>query len=433
MLDRFKSHLNEFSAFEIVRRTSAGEFTAEEVAKDCLKRIVEREDTLKAWSYIDPEYVLAQARERDKSHVKGALHGVPMGIKDIIDTHDMPTGMGSEIYTRHQSSCDAACVAIVRAAGAIIMGKTVTAEFAGSTPGATTNPHNPKHTPGGSSSGSAAAVADHMVPLAFGTQTGGSVHRPSSFCGIIGYKPTFGTFNRAGIKFAAESLDTIGLHARTIDDIKLFKAVLLRQRQPQDIKADLPLRVGLCRTVHWDVALPETVMAIEKTASRLADAGAEIVDVMLPREFSGLTEAWEAINNYERLQALSYEWENHRQQISERLRAALQKGVEMPYIDYVEAQRLGAVCRTQLDDVFGGLNFLLTPCVLGEAPAGLESTGDLRFQGFWTLLHLPSLSLPTHSGPNGLPVSIQLIGRMHKDDRLLHMAGWVMDQLGGAE
>ncbi len=433
MLDRFKSHLNEFSASEIVRRTSAGEFTAEEVAKDCLKRIVEREDTLKAWSYIDPEHVLAQARERDESHVKGALHGVPIGIKDIIDTHDMPTGMGSEIYTKHQSSCDAACVAIVRAAGAIIMGKTVTAEFAGSTPGATTNPHNAKHTPGGSSSGSAAAVADHMVPLAFGTQTGGSVHRPSSFCGIIGYKPTFGTFNRAGIKFAAESLDTIGLHARTIDDIKLFKAVLLRQCQPQDIKADLPLRVGLCRTVHWDVALPETVMAIEKTASRLADAGAEIVDVVLPREFSGLTEAREAINNYERLQALSYEWENHRQQISERLRAALQKGVEMPYIDYVEAQRLGAVCRTQLDDVFGGLNFLLTPCVLGEAPAGLESVGDHRFQGFWTLLHLPSLSLPTHSGPNGLPVSIQLIGKMHKDDRLLHMAGWVMDQLGGAE
>ena len=433
MLDKFKSHLNEFSASEIVRRISAGEITAEEVAWDCLKRIVEREETLKAWSYIDPQYVLAQARERDKSQVKGALHGVPIGIKDIIDTYDMPTGMGSVIYTGHQPSCDASCVAVVRAAGAIIMGKTVTAEFAGATPGATTNPHNSKHTPGGSSSGSAAAIADHMVPLAFGTQTGGSVHRPSSFCGIIGYKPTFGTFNRAGIKFAAESLDTIGLHARTIDDIKLFKAALLRQCQLQDIKVDLPLRVGLCRTVHWDAALPETVMAIEKTASRLANAGAEIIDVVLPRGFSGLTEARETINNYERLQALSYEWENHRQQISERLSAVLQKGLEMPYIDYGEAQRLGAVCRAQLDDVFGGLDFLLTPCVLGEAPVGLEYAGDHRFQGAWTLLHLPSLSLPTHSGPNGLPVSIQLIGRMHKDDRLLHMARWVMDQLGGAE
>ena len=207
-------------AAEAARAIAEGKTTSEAVVTACLARIAKREDTVRAWAFLDPDLALAQARARDAA-VKpaGALHGVPVGIKDIFDTADMPTEMGSPIYAGHRPAADAAAVAILRAAGAVILGKTVTAEFAGTHPGPTTNPHDPARTPGGSSQGSAAGVADFMVPVALGTQTGGSVLRPSSYCGIVGFKPTFGTFNRAGIKFAAESLDTIGLHARNLEDI----------------------------------------------------------------------------------------------------------------------------------------------------------------------------------------------------------------------
>src|SRR5438309_5086176 len=219
--------LNELSASEIVHGIAAGKFTAEAVTRDCLERIKVREDTVKAWATIDPDHALAQARALDRGQRRGALHGVPIGVKDVIDTFDLPTEMGSAIYKGNRATCDAACVAATRAAGAIILGKTVTAEFAGMFPGPTTNPHNPAHTPGGSSSGSAAAVADMMVPAAFGTQTGGSVLRPASYCGVVGFKPTYNLFNRAGMKFAAETLDTLGLLARTIDDVELITAVLV--------------------------------------------------------------------------------------------------------------------------------------------------------------------------------------------------------------
>src|SRR6478672_12648546 len=208
--------LNALSANEIAQGIAVKIFTAEAVGLDCLARIGAREPVVKAWATIDPDYALRQARELDRGPSRGALHGVPIGVKDIIDTADLPTEMGSDIYKGNRSFSDAACVAIVRAAGAVILGKTVTAEFAGMSPGPTTNPHNPAHTPGGSSSGSAAAVADHMVPAAFGTQTGGSVLRPAAYCGVFGFKPTFGAFNRNGVYPAAESLDTLGLIARSL-------------------------------------------------------------------------------------------------------------------------------------------------------------------------------------------------------------------------
>ena len=240
--------LNTLTASELVEAIASRQITSESVVRDCLARIEEREEDVQAWSYIDEELVLRQARECDEAEVRGPLHGLPVGIKDIIDTCDMPTGMGSPIYRDHQPEIDAACVSILRAAGAVIMGKTVTAEFAGAAPGATRNPHNLAHTPGGSSSGSAAAVADYMVPVALGTQTGGSVHRPSAFCGTVGFKPTFGTFSRKGIKLAAESLDTIGIHARTVADCELMTAVLagnLAVGRPEISKTP---RIGLCRT-----------------------------------------------------------------------------------------------------------------------------------------------------------------------------------------
>ena len=218
--------LNELSATEVVAGIAAGRFTAEAVTRACLERIAKRDHEVHAWAFLDPELVLKQARERDRGPTKGPLNGVPIGVKDIIDTFDMPTDMGSPIYRNNRTFADASCVALVRAAGAVILGKTVTCEFAGLTPNVTRNPLNLAHTPGGSSSGSGAGVGDNMVAVAFGTQTGGSVLRPASFCGAVGYKPTYNLICRGGIQFAAESRDTIGLIARSVEDVDLVGSVL---------------------------------------------------------------------------------------------------------------------------------------------------------------------------------------------------------------
>jgi len=436
------ARLNELSASEIAVRVAARAITVEEVVGDCLARIAAREPQVHAFAHVDPELALRQARELDRGPIRGALHGVPVGIKDVIDTADQPTQMGSPIYAGHRPACDAACVALLRAAGAVILGKTVTAEFAGMTAGPTVNPHNPAHTPGGSSSGSAAAVADRMLPAALGTQTGGSVLRPAAYCGVIGYKPTFGAFNRAGLKFAAESLDTIGLIARSLDDIALFTSVLLGGRNIRaftsgfagygaPVALDAAPRIGLCRTPLWDTAQPETKQAVEDAAARLAQAGAQLRDVTLPADFAGLkAAARETINNYERSKSMAAEWASHRDMISPKLARCIALGVEMPHQDYLSAIALGESCRARLPDVFDGFDILLAPCVQGEAPAGLDSTGDPGFQALWTILHVPSLSLPTHLGPNGLPVGIQLIGRRYDDQRLFACARWAWERLG---
>jgi Asp-tRNA(Asn)/Glu-tRNA(Gln) amidotransferase A subunit family amidase len=423
--------LNALSATQIASRIAAGAITAVEVVGDCLARIAAREPALHAFAHVDPELALRQARALDGGPNRGALHGVPIGIKDVIDTADQPTQMGSPIYRSHRPACDAACVAVLRAAGAVILGKTVTCEFAGMTPGPTVNPYNPAHTPGGSSSGSGAAVADRMIPAALGTQTGGSVLRPAAYCGVIGYKPTFGAFNRAGLKFAAESLDTIGLLARTVDDVALITSVLLGGRlEPAPAIGAAP-RIGLCRTPLWDTAQPETRHAVEDVAARLAGAGAQLRDVVLPEDFAGLrAAARETINNYERSKSLAAEWAIHRDLISSKLRRCIELGMEMPYREYLAAITLGESCRARLPAVFEGVDVLLAPCVKGEAPAGLDSTGDPSFQAIWTILHVPTMSLPTHRGPNGLPVGIQLIARRHDDQRLFACARWVWERLG---
>jgi amidase len=324
-------------------------------------------------------------------------------------------------------------VALVRAAGAIILGKTVTAEFAGMTPGPTANPHNPAHTPGGSSSGSGAAVADFMVPAAFGTQTGGSILRPASYCGVIGYKPSYGAFSRSGLKLAAESLDTIGLITRSIDDIELLTAVLLGKQPAAPRPLSSAPVIGLCRTPLWETAQPETIEAVEDAAKKLSSSGAKLREVVLPREFAGLkAAAREAINNYERSKAMAFEWNSCRDLISDRLQRCVQQGLEMPYQNYLAAVRLGATCRAALDSVLDDVDVLLAPCVKGEAPVGLAHTGDPDFQAIWTLLHVPTMSLPTHRGPNGLPVGIQIVAPLYEDERLFASARWIWQRLGPA-
>jgi len=419
--------LNELSACEIARGVAAGTFSAEAVARDCLARIEEREKAVKAWAFVDAELALNQARAIDGNGAKGPLAGVPLGIKDIIDTFDMPTDMGSPIYRNNRNVADASSVALARRAGAVILGKTVTCEFAGLTPNITRNPLDPERTPGGSSSGSAAAVADRMCAAGYGTQTGGSVLRPASFCGAVGYKPTYNLIARGGIKFAAESRDTIGLIARSVDDVDLVASVLIaRGLSP---RRDTPPRIGLCRTHLWEHALAESKHAVEDSARRLQAAGAKMTDIALPASFEALAEARTIINPVERARSMAHEWNTNRALISPGLTRQIEEGLGIPYARYVASLKRMKECRDSVPDVFGDVDVLLAPCVAGEAPKGLESTGDTRFQEFWTALHTPTVTLPTHKGPNGLPIGIQLVGRLYEDETLLAAARWVADRL----
>jgi len=426
--------LNELSATEIAAKTAAGEINCEAVVRDCMKRIAARDEIVKAWVNFDRDSALAQARALDRAPRRGPLHGVPIGVKDIIDTFDMPTEMGSPIYRGNRPMADAACVALLRRAGAVILGKTATCELAGMAPCATTNPLNAAYTPGGSSSGSAAAVADHMVPAALGTQTGGSVLRPSSFCGVFGYKPTYNTFNKAGVKPAAESLDTIGWIARSIDDIELLTAILrVQEPQPPRASAAAP-RIGLCRTEIWNTAQPETKAVIEGAAAALGKAGAMVRDVDLPEAFTGLhTLARGTINHYERAACMAFEWDRHREALSPQMRRYIESGQRVSRAEYVAACRRVEECRARLPKVFDGIDVLLTPCVPGEAPQGLAFTGDPSMQAMWTALHTPSMTLPTHRGPNALPVGIQLVARRYDDDGLFASARWIWNRIGTPE
>lgn len=418
------THPRELSASEMKVAIERRDLTCEQIVRDCLERIDEREAVVGAWAFLDPELALRQARAIDRAPTRGPLHGLPIGVKDIIETADMPTEMGSPVYKGWRPRADAACVALLKAAGALILGKTVTAEFAGSFPGKTVNPLDPSRTPGGSSSGSAAAVADHMVAGALGTQTGGSVLRPASFCGVFGFKPSFGRYNRAGVKPAAESLDTIGWIARTLDDIRLFDRALVGEGASAQPLARLP-RIAVCRTHLWPRAETATVHAVEDAVRRLEAAKADLRELTLPGEFAELTPARERINNYERARGLAYEWENHRADLSDRLRQSIEKGFALPFDQYRAAAALAAKWRAKIADCFEDCDVILTACVPGEAPLGLGDTGDPKFQELWTLLHLPAIALPTHRGPNGLPVAIQLVGAPAGDDRLLDVANWV--------
>ena len=423
---------NAPGAARAARAIADGTASSEAIVAACLARIAEREATVRAWAWVDPDRALAEARARDAAPPAGPLHGVPVGVKDIFDTADMPTRMGSPIYAGHRPAADAAAVAILRQAGAVILGKTVTAEFAGTHPGPTTNPHDPARTPGGSSQGSAAAVADFMVPAALGTQTGGSVLRPSSYCGIFGFKPSFGTFNRAGIKFAAESFDTIGLHARGLDDIALL-ADVLTGRAPGGIAAlDTPPRIGLCRTPLWHLAEPETAAAVDAAADAARAAGATVDEAALPAAFAALADARRAINDYERARALAHEWASARDRLSPAMRETVAAGLAVPFAEYRAALGRAADCRGRLGAVFAGRDALLVPAVNGEAPRGLGYAGDPAFQALWTMLHVPAIALPTHRGPNLMPVGVQLVAPEGADDRLLAVAAWLWERSGAA-
>jgi Asp-tRNA(Asn)/Glu-tRNA(Gln) amidotransferase A subunit family amidase len=418
--------LHELSATEIVAAVTAGKTTCESVARACLDRIAAREPKVQAWQYLDPELVLAQARALDESGKRGPLAGVPFGIKDIIDTVDMPTEYGSPIYRGFRPGHDASCVALGRRAGGVLMGKTVTTEFANFFPGKTRNPLDANRTPGGSSSGSAAAVADYMVPLAIGTQTTASTIRPASFCGIFGYRPTYGDLRCAGVMEASGSLDTVGLFARTLDDIALYRDVLLGI-DPQPVPVDVAVpRVGFCRTHVWAQVESATRRLIEDAVQRLAHAGAQVEEVALPADFENIPDAHRWISSFEFTRNLAWEIDNHWAQISEMLRKGrITDGLACSFERYADARALARRCREELDRIVEPYDVLITASTTGEAPQGLHATGNASTCAIWTTMHVPAITLPVLTGPNGLPIGLQVIGRRNGDRKLFAAARWI--------
>jgi Asp-tRNA(Asn)/Glu-tRNA(Gln) amidotransferase A subunit family amidase len=422
--------LHTASALELKRRLEAGATTAERIVEACLARIAAREPTVRAWTHLDRDAALAAARRLDQAGDRGGLlHGIPIGVKDVIDTVDQPTGYGSPIYARHRPAADAATVALARGAGAVILGKTVTTEFANRYAGPTTNPHNPAHTPGGSSSGSAAAVADAQVPLATGTQTGGSVIRPAAYCGVFALKPSFGLFGTFGVKPNTELLDTVGVMARDVGDLALGYAALAQVPFAGAPAGDIAPRIGVCRTPYWDRALPESQSAITEAASRLARAGAKVVDVSLPPDYARLNESQNTLSGFEAPRNHADELRRNPTLLSRVLREKIDEGRGVSLDQFRAARRHAERCRAGFAAAMAGCDVLLTPSAPGEAPPGLESTGNPIFNALWTLLYVPCLTVPGFAGPKGLPVGIQLVARRFHDATLLDAAAWAARRL----
>jgi Asp-tRNA(Asn)/Glu-tRNA(Gln) amidotransferase A subunit family amidase len=430
------------SAAHAAREIREGRLTSEEMVQACLERVRALEPKVEAWQFLDEGHALAQARacdERKRSGEPiGPLHGVPVGVKDIIDTTDMPTENGTVLHKGRTPREDAAVVKMLRAAGAVILGKTVTTECAYFSPGKTRNPHNPEHTPGGSSSGSAAAVAAGMVPLALGSQTAGSVIRPAAFCGAYGFKPTHGLIPRTGILALSRTLDHVGLFARSVEDL----ALLLEQLQGHDEldldtrpRARVPFRTialeepplepmfAFIKTPHWERTDPDTKEAYAELRETL---GKQVEEVEL---FPSAAEAWDwhrTIMECEMAANLEPLWVAGRDKLSGKLRSLLERGREAKALDYQRALRRIPLAVESLDELFQQrYDAILTPPALGTAPKGLGSTGDPVFCSIWTLLGMPAITLPLMQGQNGLPLGVQLVGRKGYDARLLRTARWL--------
>lgn len=436
------TNLHELSASEAAHLIRTGAIGSEQLVEACLARIRQVDGQVQAWAFLDPEHARAQARAADdwrrSGRPTGPLHGVPVGIKDIFDTADMPTENGSVLHAGRTPSRDATVVSMLRAAGVVIMGKTVTTEFAYFSPGKTRNPHNPEHTPGGSSSGSAAAVAARMVPVALGTQTSGSIIRPAAFCGVVGFKPTHGLIPRHGILILSRTLDHVGLFARTVEDIALLLEQLVGydERDPDTRpRARVPFAAvaaekppiepmfAFVKTQYWERVDGETKEGFAEIAEQLGDRVEEIE--LSP---SG-TKGWDwhrTITEAEMAANLEQEWERGRDRLSDSLRAQLERGRQVRAVDY---QR--AITRIRpIYESFAGLfeqryDAILTPAAPGAAPKGLSSTGDPVFCTLWTLCGMPAISLPLLRGANGLPLGVQLVGPRDGDGRLLRTARWL--------
>ncbi len=433
------------SALDLRDALARGDVSAVEVTRAHLDRIGEIDSGVGAWAFLDSGHAMAQAERLDKLRQSGAdigpLHGVPVGVKDIIDTKDMPTQNGTPVDAGRQPKTDAAVVTRLRQAGAVILGKTVTTELAFTAPSATLNPHNPAHTPGGSSSGSAAAVAANMVPFAVGTQTGGSIVRPASFCGVVGFKPTHGLIARSGCVVQAFELDTIGPIARSVDDAALLAEVMQGYdpgdeatvpRAPSRMLATARSKppvipsLGFVKTPKWGDAEPYLQEAFGELTEVLGDLCDEVA---LPDVFANSWPAHRTVMVTGFARNLGHYEERFGDQLSEQLRHAIVEGRTVSAVDYLAARDWCDVLNQGLDEVFERYDAILTPAAPGEAPADLNTTGNPVFNAMWSFLGTPAITLPLMAGPNGLPMGVQLVGPRGDDARLLRTANWLYDRI----
>jgi Asp-tRNA(Asn)/Glu-tRNA(Gln) amidotransferase A subunit family amidase len=422
--------LNELSFAQMAFQIRTGLVTSEAIMLACIDRIEQREAEVGAFVCFDANAALASARLADQSEAKEPLHGVPFAIKDIIDTNMFPTGWGTTFYDGHQPSRNASCVEMFIRAGAIPFGKTVTTEFAYFKPGKTANPHNLNHTPGGSSSGSAAAVADNMLPFGFGSQTAASLIRPAAYCGIAGYKASHGSFDLEGVMSLSPSLDTLGFIAREIEDFELARSVLCGSTPAKLIDLEAaPLRISLFRGPHWQEGSLEMRDVCNRAVNGLKSAGAQTGELACPEVFKLLTAAQKTVMGYEVAHARIFEYSRYEDQLSLQFKQLVESGLAVSRSDYESACTTRDRAARILEMMFIDTDIILTPAAPGEAPLGLDATGDPLFSRGWNLLKVPCISIPYGKGPNGLPLSVQLVARLGADDDLLAAAKWVDRQL----
>jgi len=439
--------LHLISANEAAEAMRTGEITSEELVRACLDHITAIEEQIGAWAFLDREHAMKQACEADLAlqHGKalGPLNGIPVGVKDIFDTRDMPTEDGTVLHAGRQPGQDATAVSLLREAGAVILGKTVTTELAVFAPGKTRNPHDPERTPGGSSSGSAAAVAAAMVPLAIGTQTNGSVIRPASYCGVYGYKPTYGLISRHLVLQQSRPLDQIGVFARTIEDAALIAQQMMAfddrdpdtrlQARPKLLEtlAEEPAvqpRLAFVKTPVWDQADTDTQAAFTELVAHLGD---NIGEFQLPDIFNDAVVQHCKIMEADLARSFEREYTRGKDKLSSILREMIERGQKVLAVDYNNAVNRIPVYNRALDKVFDWYDAILTPAATGEAPVGLESTGNPVFCTLWSLCGMPAISLPILQGAHGMPMGVQLVGPKGDDARLLRTARWLVNLAGG--
>lgn len=426
--------LNRLSAAQLVRMLASGDATREAVTHSFLDAIAQRESEVNAFTWIDAERALNIARGFDRDAKRGLLSGLPVAVKDNIDTAAIATEYGSAIYAGHVPRIDAACVGAVRAAGGYVLGKTVTAELANFTPGATRNPHGLEHTPGGSSSGSAAAVAAHMAPFALGTQTAGSVIRPAAFCGVVGFVPTRGLIPRAGVKQVSDTLDVIGCFANSVEDAGLLaSAVALRADFRQFASEGRAPSIAWTDTPWASRLSPSTVGVLDVVVRACSDRGASVRKVEWSGRFTALADAQRTVQVFETARSFAAEFDYRRDQLSPLLAALIEEGRAIDANTYLTALQTGRDCAAAIDELFGDADIVLAPSAPGEAPRGLGSTGDPQFSRAWHLLGGPQITLPVpralrHS-QSDLPLGVQVIGRAGDDVRTLNAAHWIEQQL----
>ncbi|MFT7672880.1 MAG: Asp-tRNA(Asn)/Glu-tRNA(Gln) amidotransferase A subunit family amidase [Gammaproteobacteria bacterium] len=440
---------NLLSACDARKAIDEGLLSSQELVEACFARIDALEDSIGAWTHLDKEIAMQQACEADEFRSRGvrvgALHGLPIGIKDIIDTRDYATELGTALHKGRRPSSDATLVSLLKEAGAIILGKTVTTELAVFSPGKTTNPHNNEHTPGGSSSGSAAAVASAMVPLAVGTQTNGSVIRPASFCGIYGFKPSFGRISRHGILKQSPPLDTVGVFARCLEDLALIADVVMRYDAQDDAMLPIappcisavmvePVPVdpvfAFVRTPAWGKTEQVTKDGFRELIETVNESKAKTIDIFdLPAQFNNIFEDHRKVMEADLAQNFAEEYARGRAELSEVLCSMIERGQQVTEEEYNASIATIADYASSLDEIFELYDAILTPATPGPAPKGLHATGDPVMNTIWTFCGTPALNLPLLQSKEGLPFGVQLVGEKGDDARLFRSARWLLDSL----